>query len=89
MLSEVDDAAAVIDGEWKLYEDPERGWSRLYDLAEGPQETLPVPDAEMQGRLGEELARLREESSRRRIESDEIELDPELQRELEALGYVD
>ena len=89
LLSEVDNAVAVIDGEWKLYEDPGRGWSRVYDLGEEPRETRSSSDAEVERRLGDELARLREESSRWRIESDEIELDPELQRELEALGYVD
>ncbi len=83
--------ASIVDGEWKLIQRRAEGagfFSLLYRWKVDPRETeelsakLPVRAAVLAAKLEEKLA----EASR--IEPQEIELDPDLERELKALGYL-
>jgi arylsulfatase A-like enzyme len=84
---------AVIDDRWKLTEHRVRGIA-LYDLAADPGERRNIaaarPDVAM--RLRGELQTLKSASRRRgkAIEvAPDIALEPELSRQLEALGYAE
>jgi arylsulfatase A-like enzyme len=83
------DRQALLAWPWKLVVDAEGGAPELYDLAADPGETRDLGAAEPE-RAAQLLARLRERlppgaPARAR----EVELDPELRRELRALGYVE
>jgi choline-sulfatase len=82
---------AVVDGDWKLLHHRAHGLS-LFDLSQDPREQrnlaaeFPAEVKRLQGRL----RRLRAEAAQRgaAVEATAaVPLDPELQRQLEALGY--
>jgi hypothetical protein len=87
-------------GRWKLLAGA-AGWRKLFDLASDPGERLdiaarvPVARRLCEQHLAEALAtpakpaRFRDaHAPQRRFESSRVKYDAELQRQLEALGYV-
>jgi len=86
-LDEERDLWAVIDDRWKLIDD--EGTWLLYDLERDPMEQANLADdhpAEL-ARLQAALRAFRDRGIRR-TEAAVVDMDPELQRALEALGYV-
>ncbi len=84
--------ASIVDGEWKLIQRRAEGagfYSLLYRWRDDPRETeelsaeLPIRAAVLAAKLEEKLA-----ETAHRIAPQEIELDPDLERELKALGYL-
>ncbi len=84
--------ASIVDGEWKLIQRRVEGkpaYNRLYRWTVDPRETeelsptMPIRTAVLSAKLEERLA-----GSDGRIEPQAIELDPDLERELRALGYL-
>jgi choline-sulfatase len=100
-LSEfLDDQRALMVGRWKLLAGV-AGWRKLFDLQVDPEEKAdlasqaPIARRLCEQHLGEALAtpdkaaRLRDvRSSPRRFQTSRVDYDPELRRQLEALGYV-
>jgi arylsulfatase A-like enzyme len=83
------DRQALLAWPWKLVVDAEGGASELYDLAADPGETRDLRAAEPE-RAAQLLARLRERlPAGAPARAREVELDPELRRELRALGYAE
>jgi arylsulfatase A-like enzyme len=90
------DVAAIRDGDWKWlrHEGTQRAATgepaeALYDLAADPGERVNLLEAEPDRRRALEL-RVKEARARltRRESAREVEIDPELDRELRALGYL-
>jgi choline-sulfatase len=95
----LDDQRALIVGRWKLLAGA-GGWRKLFDLQDDPQERndlaarAPVARRLCEQHLAEALAtpgkaaRFRDVLARpRRFQGTKVKHDPELRRQLEALGY--
>lgn len=81
---------AVIDGPWKLVHNEEQASDELFDVASDPREARNLAAAELDvvERLRAELDSFRRAAVLREGEGVEVLLEPELLRELEALGYT-
>jgi choline-sulfatase len=95
----LDDQRALMVGRWKLLAGA-GGWRKLFDLKSDPQERIdiaqraPVARRLCEQHLAEALAtpakaaRFRDvRTSTRRFQAAKVKHDPELRRQLEALGY--
>ena len=95
----LDDQRALIVGRWKLLAGA-RGWRKLFDLQDDPQERsdlaarAPIARRLCEQHLAEALAtpakaaRFRDVlAPPRRFQATKVKHDPELRRQLEALGY--
>jgi arylsulfatase A-like enzyme len=91
---EEDSVHSVRDERWRLVVDRASGAARLYDLREDPGETRDAaaanPDvvARLRSALEEQGERDRAVAAEIRPAEQPAELDPELQRDLRALGYL-
>ena len=76
----------LIDGRFKLIVNSTRGTRELYDLSADPGEidNLASKRVALTRRLEAALA-----APARRLRSEAFEVDPELRKQLEAIGYVD
>lgn len=91
---------AIRVGRWKLIVDKDDGWMHLFDLDEDPTESANhVDDALIAGRMCEiylaealaspaKLDRERDTRSRRQLRATDADLDSEMRRKLETLGYL-
>lgn len=74
---------AVLQGPW-WYIDHVDGGTEFYRMSDDPLQRSPVEDP---GGVGESLKQLAAERRQNRSESEDREIDPEVEEQLEALGY--
>lgn len=81
---------AVIDWPYKLIVNEERGDARVFDLERDPRERLPSSpeSAELETGLRRLISERRDRDRRARTASP-VDMDPDTERRLRALGYVD